>query len=238
MELLENLKENILTYANSFQGFTWRERVLFPLRIAGRANNEAFYIVESCLRTRESWLEPYLEVKKDEAFVDVGAGVGYYTLMLAGKARHVFAFEPNPKAFWVLKKKTTRLKNVFCFNCALGDKDALHKLHLFYGYERSSLKKPSNRYVIVRCTKIDEVAQIEETRVGLIKIDVEGYEYEVLSGALDTLRKDRPKLIIEVHGREACKNVRYILKKLGYEMKLLRRREDNNWGCRYWFFCR
>ncbi len=141
--------------------------------------------------------------------IDVGANIGNYTkLLLLETDSTIFSFEPLPKAFGKLKtikeKFSDRLK---IFNIALGDKNT--NLEINYGDETSekasflknleglSFVGDYNKHsMLIEVKKLDDYEEILPVKnIDLIKIDTEGYEYEVLVGAQKILSKYKPKFI-------------------------------------------
>jgi FkbM family methyltransferase len=134
--------------------------------------------------------------------VDVGANKGTYSYFLARLARQVYAFEPNPKMFAVLRRTVGR--NVTALPLALSDRSGAATLRIPYGRkgvsnQGSSLSaaKPMDHFIPlqVESRRLDDLGLAD---VGFIKIDVEGHEREVLQGAAQIIERDRPTLLIEI----------------------------------------
>jgi len=144
--------------------------------------------------------------------IDIGANRGEYSRrLLATTQAKVVAFEPLPKAFVHLVQIKRDFSNRFeCVNKGVGDRCAVLKLH--YGAEDSlhasfSSEVSAIDYVgrsNVNALSVDVVTldSYLENRppepascIDLIKIDTEGFEFEVLSGARSTIEKYRPKFI-------------------------------------------
>lgn len=161
-------------------------------------------------------------LKEDTVFLDVGANVGFYSLMLSQvcKRGKVYAFEPVDKNFAVLQKNIfeNKLENVVTavpkglwsetttleFSIPDGVKNNLGTYSA--GTRRQSQDK-------VRCdvTTLDEfVANTELSRLDAIKMDIEGAELFALRGAEKTLNTFRPILQIELNAL-ACKDFGYVL---------------------------
>lgn len=68
----------------------------------------------------------------------------------------------------------------------------------------------------------------------LLKIDTEGAEQEVLMGAVETLKRSHPRLVVETHTEELAKSIKEILKDEGYSLKDIVR--VNRWGYPQHFF--
>ena len=140
------------------------------------------------------------QTSKDLVAVDVGANIGYYTLLLAKRVKKVYAFEPDKKVFKILEKnvKENNLKNVVLFNKAVGKENKKVKVirnSNNFGDSRINLPKSLfDKRDLVECIKLDEV--IKE-KVDLMKIDVQGWEPQVIKGAKRIIKKDRPILFLE-----------------------------------------
>jgi len=133
-------------------------------------------------------------LSEGDVFLDIGAHGGLYTIM-CGKAvgitGRVLSFEPNPLNlhFLRLNIKLNGLNNVIVIPKAVGDKKG--KIRLFYSQSETALTsadRNGKNIIETQVTTIDEVAKMLDF-VRVMKIDTEGYDYNVLRGALKTLRK-------------------------------------------------
>jgi len=181
-----------------------------------------------CLRERIEFKD-FLP-KRGDVVIDCGASLGDYTLLyssLVGKEGKIVAFEPNGMAFNLLVKNidVNGVKNIIALNMAVYDKAGIVTLkrgkystddRIVY------LKARSKDLYTKRATTIDAtVKKLKLPKVDLIKIDVEGAEYQVLKGALFTLEKFRPKIIVEVHEwikKGIRRRVLKYLERLGYKL--------------------
>ena len=120
-------------------------------------------------------------VKKNDIVVDVGANIGYYTLLMAKNGACVFSYEPEPQNFELLQKNV--ILNNFSSNVKLYNKAVSN----FNGHSNLVLseyvgqhKLDNNRF---GTKSIDvEVTKIELDKIDFAKIDVEGAELHVLQG--------------------------------------------------------
>lgn len=129
--------------------------------------------------------------------VDIGAFEGLMTLGFARKgASRIWAFEPARRNRKVLTRNiaANRLQNVTVFDVALAD--APGESTLSYDSVRPSKASLGPGTERVRVATLDEFSLDPD----LIKIDVEGFELPVLQGAVETLRRHRPKIVLELHG--------------------------------------
>jgi FkbM family methyltransferase len=150
--------------------------------------------------------------------LDVGAHIGYDSLKGAvkvGKTGQVLAFEPNPDTLKLLRDNiaASHAANVIVEPIACTDREQTLTL---YGAPRANTGSASlarenaeffgdhaTREFRVRGRPIDDVVrEAGLKRVDVIKIDVEGAEYYVLRGALETLKRFHPKLIVEIVPRQ------------------------------------
>jgi FkbM family methyltransferase len=139
-------------------------------------------------------------IKEGDTVIDVGAFIGDHTIAYAHKAKKVIAFEPNPIAFECLKHNTRELGNVDIYRRGLGDKPDLVTLsgnNGNWGGAYVGEHMPVGQVVI---HTLDSCALAPD----LIKIDAEGYEMKVLSGAQHTISKHHPIMVIEIN-REALR---------------------------------
>ena len=150
---------------------------------------------------RELRLLPWV-MDKSRNSVDVGANKGVYTYWMQKHSRHVYAYEPNPKMFKILAAGARG--NVTASPVALSNKNGRAMLRI-----PKSSKGYSNQGASLNYEKVGrKFGQVEvETRrlddedvhdIGFIKIDVEGFEFPVLEGAAQTIKGDRPTLLIEI----------------------------------------
>lgn len=134
---------------------------------------------------------------------DVGANEGYYTRKLsqAVESGSVVAFEPSPRTFERLKKQFGQTANVRLENVALADKDGEASFYVSDNSAEDSLFHRTDdprTEVKVRMIRADSYAVRFPPDV--VKLDVEGFELDVLKGMSNILLSGRLKyLFIEVH---------------------------------------
>jgi FkbM family methyltransferase len=146
-------------------------------------------------------------LKPGDLFVDVGANIGYFTLLcsrLVGIGGRVLAVEPNPEIRAQLQRNLSRngMRNVQVFDCALSEAEG--EIPLFLGPPDntglSSFRAPrdSTGSIKVRTAQFDALFPPEQSRAAIVKINVEGAELRVLRGMRKYLARNRPDLIIEL----------------------------------------
>jgi len=171
-------------------------------------------------------------LKKDDVFIDIGANIGQHSMFAASiveKNGKVYSFEPIPRIYKQLLdsvhiNKFNNIVNVY--NLALGEKDNVQTLYISSkNIGGSSLIKTqgADEKIEVKMTKGDNIL-LQLQQVNFIKIDVEGYEYEALSGISATLEHHHPIIILEFNGELYNRNSNHgdkiitLLNNLGYSL--------------------
>jgi FkbM family methyltransferase len=144
---------------------------------------------------------------RDKDAIDVGANDGSYVHYLRRHARKVIAFEPMPSLADALRAKFRH--DVEIRSIALSDSAGTVELHMpvvdgvtVTGCSTvsptASATYPGHRAIEVPMATLDSSY---EGDVGFIKIDVEGHEQAVLDGAVQTIRRCRPRMLVEIDER-------------------------------------
>lgn len=157
-------------------------------------------------------------INNNAIILDVGANIGNHTVFFAKECRasKIYAFEPTQKTFQLLQKniRINKLDDVVvAMNVALGAKNSKVNM-IVNGQDAGSNRVEENVNGNIAMSTIDDL-RLEEP-IDFMKIDVEGYEYEVLKGAERTIAKDRPHIFIEIFDINYNK-VHQLLSRFGYE---------------------
>jgi FkbM family methyltransferase len=190
-------------------------------------------------RTYRRYVQPHLPQYEPETYilrgvkfdqcVDVGAHQVTYTILLSHNAKRVHAFEPSRHSFDVLS--ALNIANVTAFNAALGSArgeaeiflpsingeidHALATLRPLAGHEH--VKGEAQKIKVLRFDDFE--TKIDFDRIDFVKIDVEGFELQVLRGMERLLQLKHAALLIEIEQRH---NPDYLqvfeyLGRLGYQ---------------------
>lgn len=137
--------------------------------------------------------------------LDVGANIGNHAVRLARHFARVRAFEPNPRAFALLEVNAELGGNIVChaFGLSSANRPALIKFNArnLGGAaltEAPGDLEPGETQMTVELRTLDSCVGPTED-IGLIKIDVEDHEREVLLGARETIARCRPVIVFEQH---------------------------------------
>lgn len=148
-------------------------------------------------------LANYFNIEKNNLILDVGAANGIMAVQFAHAfpEAEIYSFEPFPAQFENLRKTAEKYK-IVCINKAIGNKTGTSTLHLAKRITSSSLlplKKNISSPFFAEHLEETQVVEISvstldaevppEWKVSILKIDVQGFELEVLKGGIDTLKR-------------------------------------------------
>lgn len=181
------------------------------IRVAGRA-----YVIVSdddYLRRMGTDFEPDsitllgAFVDKSTIAADVGANIGLTTLFLGQRASKVVGFEPSPSTYGFLKRniECAKLGNCTVENIGLGSRRSESEISFAQtdrsgGFISDSMK-PSAGHVTERISveALDAVWDRYADGLNFIKIDVEGYEQEVIEGGRAVIARCKPTIVLELN---------------------------------------
>jgi len=138
-------------------------------------------------------------VNKDDVVLDVGTYIGLHTIELSKLAKKVISFEPQPLVSACVKKtlNAMEIKNVDHYHMALGNETGWTHIHTNGDGDASIRGIRDAKFCQSFKCKIDRLDNIVKEKVKLIKIDVEGSEFQVLAGAIELIEEHKPIIIIE-----------------------------------------
>lgn len=167
--------------------------------------------------------------------IDCGANVGDISERMAKTGVRVYAFEPNPHAFQKLKKRLENFENVTCINKGVWDQNTTRQLYLhkeaskneeFWSFASSIVKEKVNvdpgRSIEIQLVDLCEFIESLDKPVDLLKMDIEGAEYEILEKFLEKYLQHKVKMtLVETHdskikgSKEKSSRIRKIIKNKG-----------------------
>jgi len=196
------------------------------LRFWIRANTEDASIVSTKF---ESNVLKVFKPSIGDVVLDVGANVGKYSIHIAdlvGAEGKVIALEPFNETFDILCENIIENKFekiVKPVRIAVSDRKGKAKMYFLRNWWglNSIVETPGENYVEVNTDTIDSIlSELKIKKVDWMKIDVEGAEYDVLSGCMDTLTKNNLNLIIEARYMNKDKIIS-LLKSLKYSVSII-----------------
>lgn len=166
-------------------------------------------------------------IKQDTA-IQAGGGYGLWPLILSKTFKYVYTFEPEPICFFYLSKNCIKKDNIIFKQAALGEKNnkvtIKRKSFLSHKIIRNDLTNEEGK---VDCITIDS---LKLKKCDAIILDIEGYEYFALQGAIETIKKFKPLILIEEDNIKKMVNYNYkhdknrlidkLLKKFGYKKEI------------------
>jgi FkbM family methyltransferase len=199
-----------------------------------------FDVVERSLLLRGSWDDAILdaierEVGEGDTFVDVGANIGYFTLRasrLVGESGTVVAFEPSHVnlARLCVHVSRNRAGNVLIGSMAVGSDYGMPSINFpTFNNAGAATLRPGHSVCGNRVFQwpLDAIFEAHGIRPSVIKIDIEGYEFEALKGMRSTLERYGPTVLCELTESflkemgQGSRELVAFMEQLGYSCALL-----------------
>ena len=147
-----------------------------------------------------------MEYIKNKDIIDAGAFTGDTSLPLSKRTtKNVYAFEPFKDSFEILKKNISdnNIENIIPVNKSLGNINGERSLFLsgnnVQGITSDATLRNYDNEIKVEETTIDTFVEENNLEVGFITIDVEGAEMDLLEGAMNTIKTQKPLLYISMY---------------------------------------
>ncbi|HEY1404657.1 MAG TPA: FkbM family methyltransferase [Pyrinomonadaceae bacterium] len=180
-------------------------------------------------------------VKPGDTVLDIGANIGYYTLILArlvGEHGKVYAFEPDPTNYELLRRniELNGYKNVVPVMKATSNKNGTLRLYLCQdnkAMHRVYESQYCDGFIEIEAVRLDDYFAGREENIDFIKIDIEGAEYAALEGMTTLLRKSRRATLVTEYTPIAIKEFgiepqEYLRLLMGFGFKFERIDEDSH----------
>ena len=175
------------------------------------------------------------ELKENMVCVDLGSNIGYYAVIesnIIGESGKIFAIEPSPINFPILRLNLENQKknNFLACNIAIGDKNEDMEFIISTKSNWSKIRmnneniNSGDKIIKIPVKTLDSfVIENNITKIDILRMDVEGFEYNIILGANNVLEKYKPKIFVEIHkmylGKEKTCEIFNDLKNKGYEIK-------------------
>ena len=214
------------------------DHIGLKVNLDGKYESETLDLLDVFLRTNMKYCE-------NKVALDIGANIGNHSIFFSKFFKKVYSFEPNPKTFQLLKFNSTfacSTENIVCFDYGLSSRSDQLKFRVNetnIGGSRiiNTLQQNNEKTITIRVEKTDDIQILSDLDVALIKIDVEGHEGEVVRGAHNLIRKNKPLILFELSStdvRNGTSDIVEELKKLDYKFFALKRKfpDGNNFAYR------
>ncbi len=143
----------------------------------------------------------HTEVEKGEIILDIGTAEGLLPLLVIDKCDHIYMVEPSRIFCECLKKTfTNHLDKITIFNVAIGNEDG-NILFDENSIDGKVTQENNNNAYTIDIYKIDSLLKNKE-KITYLKADIEGFEQEMLKGAEQTIKRNKPKIAITTYHEE------------------------------------
>lgn len=165
------------------------------------------------------------KINPGDVVIDAGANIGAYTVRMAekvGGAGFVIAFEPMRETFECLSHNCAEYNHIFVFNKALSNRNDMVSMEANQNVGMCHVSTIGGS--MVETITIDSLGL---SKCDFIKMDIEGYEPLALQGAMETIKKFRPKIFIELNDGALARygfkknDILIPLLEIGYNMELI-----------------
>lgn len=157
-----------------------------------------------------------VKLSPSDIVIDCGANIGEVTKYLAKFGSTVYAFEPNPFAFEVLESKYSSCKNVHCIQKGVSDKNTVLKLYMHENSDQDEVKWSvgssflenkgnvlGGKYKEIEVVDFCEFILSLDSRIKIVKMDIEGVECKVLQKLIDSGVIDKiDHMFVETHDKQ------------------------------------
>ncbi len=138
---------------------------------------------------------------KRKSFLDIGANIGYYSLLVSPYCRKVYAFEPDLRSIAALKENAEKVNNITVIQEAVYSEAGEMQFDITRLPELSRLNTKSENSIDSIKVKVDTLDNFAnkhpDLKVTAIKTDVEGADTEVLLGGKNLIEKEQPLILSE-----------------------------------------
>jgi FkbM family methyltransferase len=194
---------------------------LAPIKISVKAKKRG--IENTLIRNSIKLLNNYVKHNNDCIIIDIGANYGYlstvWALSVSKNNGKVVSFEPSPSVSEIFNEliQINKLDSkILLKKYATGNRNETIKMYDYGTTANIKNNINKNESFLIKMITLDSFIKTENIeKVDLIKIDTDGYEFEILKGAKNILEKDKPVLIIETNNDQRiinfCKDLNYII---------------------------
>lgn len=207
------IRQNSEAFQEMYQSLDEESRRVYAGVLYCRFWGDSSKILEYCCDNQYFALPQFRYGDLNGTWIDCGAFAGAIVQKVAdncgGLFRHIYAFEPNPRAYAALQKRTAFLKDIWaleegqiiCEQKGVGAKNSSASFRAnAANLGNVSVSVTDDARGGVEIVALDDYfAQHNVEKVTFIKSDIEGFEWDMLHGAARTIQRDKPNLAISIY---------------------------------------
>ena len=196
---INNFWDYILDYLGLKKGY-----IIYKIKdkkIKTRANTIDKRIITELVLDNK-YFPGWLKLKKNALIIDLGAHIGIFSILASGYDKKIYSIEPLKENFeMILEQIKLNKYKILPFKLVIANKKGKIKLYQGTHFARPSIvRKEKTDYEIVESITLKEFFEINKIKkCDLLKIDVEGAEYQILYSTPDYIFKKIDKIVMEVH---------------------------------------
>jgi FkbM family methyltransferase len=133
-------------------------------------------------------------VKGRETVIQAGGNCGMWPAKYATIFKNVYTFEPDPLNLFCLKKNITA-DNIKIFPYAVGEVQRNISMEI-----RWDVNRGANRVILNGETPMIKIDDLNVNSCDLLQLDIEGFEHQAVLGAVETIKKFKPTIVLELKG--------------------------------------
>lgn len=156
-------------------------------------------------------------VNRNSTIIDIGANIGNHSLAFSKFSKKIYSFEAHPKTFQVLKFNCSNIKKIKLYNIGISDKSGVLYFKNTKTDNIGGRKLSQFGNIKSKINKLDDIINPKK-KIDLIKLDVEGHEYQALIGMKKIIKNNKSFLFIEFCENNFAKRKKIIklLENYGY----------------------
>lgn len=149
-------------------------------------------------------------LKKGDTFIDLGAHIGYFSIIAAKLCKQVYAFEIDDNCIPIIKENISlnKLDNIEIINKAVSEKSGDEIKISVFEQPNTTLNirfnpKAKGGHKVIKTLSLSDFVNDKKIQPALIKVDIEGAEFSALKGMEELLKNSKDlKILLEVHPRQ------------------------------------
>ena len=177
-----------------------KQMVVYSFDTISHCINTWGYYEWQILDPLDLWVNKNFPEKKKLSVLDIGANIGNHTVYFSERFMKILSYEPVLKNFKLLELNTEDLDNVEIFNFGISNINEEKMINV----TKENMGASSTTYTHANDNSFEKIMlknlneeDILNEKIGLVKIDIEGMEYQALLGISKMIKRDSPVILYE-----------------------------------------